>query len=314
MGKMAFVFPGQGTQYVGMGQNIYNNYPEAREVFYKANEIMGMDIKKLCFEGPEEEIIKTENQQPTIHTTEIALLRVVEKYGIKPDIVAGFSLGEYAALVCAKSLKFEDTVSLVNKRGNYMQNTVPIGVGKMVAISGLDREKIFEIVKESSDKGTIECSNFNCPGQIIVSGYTAAVEKAADLAKESGARGVTFLKVSAPFHTSLLEEAGKKLRVELEKIEVESPKTDFITNVTAKLVNDDDNIRELLELHVSKAVLWEDTIDEMVKLGVDTFVEIGPSGSLTKFNKRTVKKHGIEAKYFHIQDTDGLEKFLNYIK
>ena len=311
--KIAFTFPGQGTQFVGMGKDIYNNFAEARAVYEQANEIMKLNISDLCFNGPDSELVKTENQQPTIHTTEIAILRSLEKLGVKPDITAGFSLGEYAALVCTGALKFEDSVKLVKKRGIFMQTSVPLGIGKMIAISGLEKSKVFEIVEEASKVDTIECSNFNCPGQIIVSGYNAAVDKAADLANKAGARKVTYLKVSVPFHTSLLVESGKRLREELDLIKVEKPKYDFITNVTGKLVNKDDDIRELLELHVSKAVLWEDTIDEMVSNDVDIYVELGPSGSLTRFNKKTLEKHGKEALCFHIQDSEGIKRFADYL-
>ena len=182
MSKIAFVFPGQGTHYVGMGMELADRYPEASAVFEQANAVMGMDIRRLCREGPESELVKTENSQPTIHTTALALLKVVEKYGFQADVTAGFSLGEYAALVYAGVFRFEDTVKLVKQRGMFMQNAVPQGVGKMCWITGLSRETVQEIVDESQDQGLIECSNFNCPNQIIVAGHAAAVEKAAALA------------------------------------------------------------------------------------------------------------------------------------
>ena len=192
MSKIAFVFPGQGTHYVGMGMELADRYPEASAVYEQANEVMGMDIRRLCREGPESELVKTENSQPTIHTTALALLKVVEKYGFQADVTAGFSLGEYAALVYAGVFRFEDTVKLVKQRGMFMQNAVPQGVGKMCWITGLSRETVQQIVEESGDQGLIECSNFNCPNQIIVAGYAAAVEKAAALAEAKGAQ-TTFL-------------------------------------------------------------------------------------------------------------------------
>lgn len=310
MGKIAFVFPGQGTQYVGMGLDIAKKYKEAAEVFEQANEIMKMDIRKLCFEGPEYEIVKTENQQPTIHTTEIAILKVMEKYGLCADVTAGFSLGEYAALVYAGALKFEDTVRLVKKRGIFMQNAVPQGEGKMVALIGLSREEVLNILEDSRDKGVIECSNFNCPGQIIVSGHTTAVEKAAKLAKERGAKKAAFLSVSAPFHTSLLIPAGLKLREELEKVSVDKLKKRYVTNVTGKFVGEDDDIRDILKEHVSKPVLWEDSVDTMIEDGVDTFIEIGPRGSLTKFNERIAKKHEKSVQCYNVENIETLELLL----
>ena len=217
MSKLAFVFPGQGTHYVGMGMELADRYPEASAVFEQANEVMGMDIRRLCREGPESELVKTENSQPTIHTTALALLKVVEKYGFQADVTAGFSLGEYAALVYAGVFRFEDTVKLVKQRGMFMQNAVPQGVGKMCWITGLSRETVQQIVDESQDQGLIECSNFNCPNQIIVAGLAAAVEKAAALAEAKGAQ-TTFLKVSGPFHTSLLKGAGQQLHELLKNV------------------------------------------------------------------------------------------------
>lgn len=309
--NIAFVFPGQGTQYVGMGRDIAEKYPEAKEVYEIANEVMKMDIRKLCFEGPKEEIIKTENQQPTILTTEIAILRVLEKHGIKPDVTAGFSLGEYSALIYAEALKFEEAVKLVRKRGLFMENAVPFGEGKMVAIIGLSRQEILSIVEDSSDKGLIECSNFNCPGQIIVSGKAAAVEKAAKLANQRGAKKVDFLNVSGPFHTSLLLPAGLKLREELENINVDKLKKKYVTNVTGEFVSEDEDIREILKQHVYKPVLWEDSVDTMILNGIDTFIEVGPKNVLTNFNKRIAKKHNKDIQCYNIENIDTLEKLIN---
>ena len=304
MSKLAFVFPGQGTHYVGMGMELADRYPEASAVFEQANEVMGMDIRRLCREGPESELVKTENSQPTIHTTALALLKVVEKYGFQADVTAGFSLGEYAALVYAGVFRFEDTVKLVKQRGMFMQNAVPQGVGKMCWITGLSRETVQQIVDESQDQGLIECSNFNCPNQIIVAGLAAAVEKAAALAEAKGAQ-TTFLKVSGPFHTSLLKGAGQQLHELLKNV---------LSNVTAKYFTEKDDIRQLLDEHVSKAVLWEDSVNTMLDDGVDTFIEIGPKHLLTTFNQKTAESRGIPACCLNVENVETLENFLRVME
>ena len=313
MSKIAFVFPGQGTHYVGMGMELADRYPEASAVFEQANEVMGMDIRRLCREGPESELVKTENSQPTIHTTALALLKVVEKYGFQADVTAGFSLGEYAALVYAGVFRFEDTVKLVKQRGMFMQNAVPQGVGKMCWITGLSRETVQQIVDESQDQGLIECSNFNCPNQIIVAGLAAAVEKAAALAEAKGAQ-TTFLKVSGPFHTSLLKGAGQQLHELLNKTPMAAMTKKVVSNVTAKYFTEKDDIRRLLDEHVSKAVLWEDSVNTMLDDGVDTFIEIGPKHLLTTFNQKTAESRGIPACCLNVENVETLENFLRVME
>ena len=313
MSKIAFVFPGQGTHYVGMGMELADRYPEASAVFAQANEVMGMDIRRLCREGPESELVKTENSQPTIHTTALALLKVVEKYGFQADVTAGFSLGEYAALVYAGVFRFEDTVKLVKQRGMFMQNAVPQGVGKMCWITGLSRETVQQIVDDSLDQGLIECSNFNCPNQIIVAGYAAAVEKAAALAEAKGAQ-TTFLKVSGPFHTSLLKGAGQQLHELLKNVPMAAMTKKVVSNVTAKYFTEKDDIRQLLDEHVSKAVLWEDSVNTMLDDGVDTFIEIGPKHLLTTFNQKTAESRGIPACCLNVENVETLENFLRVME
>ena len=313
MSKIAFVFPGQGTHYVGMGMELADRYPEASAVFEQANAVMGMDIRRLCREGPESELVKTENSQPTIHTTALALLKVVEKYGFQADVTAGFSLGEYAALVYAGVFRFEDTVKLVKQRGMFMQNAVPQGVGKMCWITGLSRETVQEIVDESQDQGLIECSNFNCPNQIIVAGLAAAVEKAAALAEAKGAQ-TTFLKVSGPFHTSLLKGAGQQLHELLNKTPMAAMTKKVVSNVTAKYFTEKDDIRRLLDEHVFKAVMWEDSVNTMLDDGVDTFIEIGPKHLLTTFNQKTAESRGIPACCLNVENVETLENFLRVME
>ena len=311
MSKLAFVFPGQGTHYVGMGMELADRYPQAAAVFEQANEVMvGMDIRRLCREGPECELLKTENSQPTIHTTTLALLKVVESYGFSASVTAGFSLGEYAALVYAGVFRFEDSVKLVKQRGLFMQNAVPQGLGKMCWITGLTRQAVQQIVSEAESAGLVECSNFNCPNQIIVAGYAAAVERAAALANERGASATTFLNVSGPFHTSLLRGAGQQLYELLETVTMGQPHKKVVSNVTTQYLSESDDIRQLLAAHVYKPVRWEESVNTMLDDGVDTFVEIGPKHLLTTFNRNTAQQRGIEARCLNIENIETLEAFL----
>ncbi len=310
MSKFAFVFPGQGTHYVGMGMELAERYPQAAAVYEQANDVMGMDIRKLCREGPESELLKTENSQPTIHTTSLALLKVVEQYGFSATVTAGFSLGEYAALVYAGVFRFEDTLKLVRQRGLFMQNAVPQGLGKMCWITGLERATIEQIVKDASALGLIECSNFNCPKQIIVSGYAAAVEQAAAMAQQQGASAATFLNVSGPFHTSLLKGAGAQLHELLRSISMGKPNKKVVSNVTAHYLTEADDVAQLLNEHVYKAVRWEESVNTMLDDGVDTFVEIGPKHSLTTYNLATAQHRSSNARCFSIENIETLEAFL----
>lgn len=311
MKNTAFVFPGQGTHYSGMGKDIAAAFREAAEIYEMANDVTGMDIRKLCFEGPNSELIKTENSQPTIHTTSIAILSVLQKrYHLAGDVSAGFSLGQYSALVYAGSLRFEDTVKLVKTRGMLMQNAVPMGTGKMVAIVGLDREAVFQIVEECKKLGHIEPSNFNCPGQIIVAGYNAPVEMAAELAMARGAKAANFLAVSGPFHTMLLLEAGNRLREELENIEVNHPDIAYVDNVVGRYFTDGDDLKELLKEHVYKPVAWEESVNAMLDTGVDTFIEIGPKAVLSDFNNRCAEHRKIKVRCFNVEDLKTLENLL----
>ncbi len=310
MSKLAFLFPGQGTHYVGMGMELADRYREAAIVFDQANDIMGMDIRRLCREGPESELLKTENSQPTIHTATLALLKVVESHGFCAEVTAGFSLGEYAALVYAGVFKFEDSLKLVRQRGLLMQNAVPQGLGKMCWITGLDRQTVQHIVTESSEQGLIECSNFNCPNQIIVAGYSAAVERAAVLANLQGATATTFLNVSGPFHTSLLQGAGQQLHALLKAVPLGQAVKKVVSNVTASYLRPDDDIRQLLSEHVYKPVRWEESVNTLLDDGVDTFVEIGPKHLLTTFNQATALQRGIQVRCLNVENLETLEIFL----
>lgn len=303
MGKVAFIFAGQGAQYSGMGKELADNIEASKKVFEEADKALGFEISKLCFEGPKENLDKTENTQPAVLTTSIAALKALEEKGIKPDVTAGLSLGEYSALVCSGVLNFSDAVKLVRKRGRFMQEAVPEGVGTMAAILGLASEDVREICRESSSLGIVEPANFNCPGQIVIGGEIEAVKAASEKAKEKGAK-VMPLSVSAPFHTSMLKPAADKLEEELRNIELGSVNIPIITNVTADYVESTEEVKELLKKQVMSSVLWENTIKRMLDDGVDTFIELGPGKVLSGF----VKKIDRKVKVVNIEDMKSLEK------
>ena len=307
MGKIAFLFAGQGSQAPGMGKELADNFECADRVFDEASEALGFDIKDMIFNGDKETLMITENTQPTIVTMSVAALRVLEEKGIKPDVVAGLSLGEYTAHVASGSLNFKDAVKLVRKRGKFMQEEVPVGKGAMAAILGLDSDTVREAAKKASEFGVCTGANFNCPGQIVVSGEVDAVSKCCEIAKEMGAKRAIMLDVSAPFHCSLLKGAGEKLAKEMENVEVSDMQIPVITNVTAEYINSKEDIKPLLEKQVSSSVLWEDSIRKMIADGVDTFIEIGPGKALTGFMKKINK----EVRVFNVEDMASLENTLS---
>lgn len=304
MGKIAFIFSGQGAQYLGMGKELYDNIPESKKIFDCANESLGFSLSELCFEGPLENLNKTENTQPSVLTVSIAALEALKSKGIKADVTAGLSLGEYSALVCSGVIKFEDAVALVKKRGRYMQEAVPHGIGTMAAILGLENEKIKECCEKASEKGVAEIANLNCPGQVVIAGEVASVEYACELCKESGAIKTVMLSVSGPFHSSMLKPAAVKLEEELKNIELNEMKIPVITNVTGNYVENIDEIKNLLKKQVMSSVHWEETIRKMLADGVDTFIEIGPGKVLTGFMRKIDRK----AKVFNVEDLKSLEK------
>lgn len=306
MGKLAFVFAGQGAQAVGMGKELAENFDAAMKTFDEASEALGFDIKDMIWNGDKETLMITENTQPTIVTMSAAALRVLQEKGIKPDVVAGLSLGEYTAHIASGSMAFADGVRLVKKRGKYMQEEVPVGKGAMAAILALTAEQVRECCEEASKIGVCTGANFNCPGQIVVSGETAAVEKCCEIAKEKGAKRAMLLPVSAPFHCSLLTGAGEKLAKELENVEISDMQIPVITNVTADYVASKEDIKPLLIKQVSNSVLWEDTIRKMLADGVDTFVEVGPGKALSGFIKKITK----DVSVYNVEDMASLEKTL----
>lgn len=310
MSKLAFVFPGQGAQYVGMGKEIVENYEVANEVFELASEAIGYDMKKLCFEGPEEELKKTENTQPAILTTCIAIQKILEEKGIKPDVTAGLSLGEYASLVMSKVIDFKEAVLLVKKRGKYMQEAVPLGVGTMAAVLGMNKEEIEKALEKAAEFGIVEAANFNSPGQIVISGEIKAVEKACEFAKELGAKKAVMLPVSAPFHCAMLTPAGEKLAKEIDNVTIHDLQTPIIANVNADYYKNRSEVKDLLVNQVSKSVLWEDSVRKMMDEGVDTFIEIGPGNSLSKFIKKISRTEKKKVTMFNIDNKDDLEKVI----
>ncbi|HBC97341.1 MAG TPA: [acyl-carrier-protein] S-malonyltransferase [Clostridium sp.] len=310
MGKIAFLFSGQGAQFAGMGKDLSENMDICEKVFEDADNSLGFPISRMCFEGPQEELNKTENTQPAILTTSIAALRALESFGIKADITAGLSLGEYSALVCSGAMEFKEAVALVKKRGRYMQEAVPEGVGTMAAIIGLDYITVKNVCEACKTSGVVEPSNVNCPGQIVIGGEVKAVETACKILKEKGARRAIKLSVSAPFHTSMLKPAAEKLELELKKIKIKEFSIPVVTNVTGEIIKSSRDIKALLKKQVMSTVLFEKCINTMLEAGADTFVEIGPGKVLSGFVKRIDRK----ATLLNVQDVDSLKNTVEVLK
>lgn len=300
MGKTAFMFPGQGAQYVGMGKDFYEQIPICREMFELAGKASGLDVVSLCFEE-NEQINITEYTQIAMLAAEVAMLKAVEEKGVKPDVTGGLSLGEYGALVASGVMSPEDVFRVVRKRGIYMQEAVPQG-GAMVAVLGLDTAVIEKICEET--EGCVTVANYNCPGQIVITGEEGAAQAAVEKLTAAGAKRCVKLNVSGPFHSPLLVGAGEKLAAELEKVEIRDIAIPYIANVTADYVTDKGQVKSLLEKQVSSSVRWQQTVERMIADGADTFIEIGPGKTLSGF----MRKINRDMKVINIEKVEDLSK------
>ena len=308
MGKCAYVFPGQGSQSVGMGRAIAETNDLARDVFKEADNVLSYRLSDLCFNGPESDLRLTENTQPAILTTSVALWKAFSTRAPEPDFVAGHSLGEYSALVAAGVFTFADAVRTVRARGQFMEDAVPAGTGSMAAVLGMEREALEELCREiSAQHGTVELANLNCPGQIVISGTRAGVEAAVKQAKTAGARRAMPLAVSGPFHSSLMAPAGERLKDVLNEVDIQAARVPVVANVSARPLHHKEEIKQALVRQVASPVLWEDSVRWMLEQGVDTFVEIGPgrvlSGLIRKIDRRVA--------VYNVEDPESLEKTLS---
>ena len=303
---IAFIFPGQGSQFAGMGKDLADNFLVARHVFEEANDTLGFDLSSLCYNGPEEALKLTANTQPAILTTSVAALRVLEsETDLAPGVAAGHSLGEFSALVCAGALSFSDAVRTVRQRGTFMQEAVPVGTGSMAAILGLDPELLIAVCEEAAEGQVVSPANYNSDGQVVIAGHTEAVARAVELSKGKGAKRAMLLPVSAPFHCSLMAPAGERLLEVLDDISVNEMALPVVTNVEAVPNQEASRVRDLLVRQVCAPVRWQETIACMVNLGVTHYIEIGPGKVLSGLVKRMAKGSTIQ----NIQNVADLSTF-----
>lgn len=311
--KIGYIFPGQGTQTVGMGKDIYEKYEEAREVYKKIDNALGESIEDLTYNSSQEELNETKNTQITIYAMSMAILEVLKNEGIQPAVAAGLSLGEYTALTCAGVLGLEDGAKIVRTRGRLMQELAPAGDWLMAAVIGLEDDELKKVC-EQVKSGFVRAVNYNCPGQVVVSGERAAVQEAMGLAKEAGARKVVELKTSGPFHTEKLKEASEELEKELSKIEFHEGNIQVIKNFDGKAYEQGDDMVQILANHVINPVKFRKSIETMLEMGVDTFVEVGPGKTLSGFVKKVCKEKEIEAKSLNIESVETLENALEILR
>ena len=309
--KLAFVFPGQGAQTVGMGKDFCAQYEVAEKLFAQADEALGYSIRQMCFEGPEEDLKLTANTQPAILTMSVIANEILKEHGLQPDVTGGHSLGEYSALVAADVLDFQDAVALVHKRGQFMQEAVPVGQGGMAAIIGLADEVIVDACeKATKTAGEVQAVNFNCPGQTVIAGTTKGVEAAVETLKAAGAKKAVILPVSAPFHSTLMKPAAEKLAAELDKVQIRDAKIPVVSNFTGELETKADEIKANLVAQADHPVKWIACVNTMSAFGADTFVEAGPGKTLCGFNRRIDKS----LKSMNVENLETLQKTLDYFK
>lgn len=309
MSKLAYLFPGQASQYSGMGRDLAENFPESRAVFDEADAVLGFSISKMCFGGSEDDLKLTENTQPAIFAVSVAALRALEKRGIVSDFVAGHSLGEYSALVAAGSLDFATGVSLLRKRGQFMQEAVPRAEGAMAAIMGLSPADVAEICKKAADHEVVSPANLNSPEQIVISGHAAAVKRAVEIASQWGAKRAVMLPVSAPFHCALMEPAQKKLEPELRAAAFSALRIPLITNVDAQAITSGEEARDALIRQVTMPVRWLESIRELIEQGVSIFVEVGPGKVLAGLLRQIDRS----VRCFNVEDAASLNSTLDKI-
>ncbi len=303
MGKLVFMFPGQGSQYVGMGKEFYDSIPVCREVYDLAGDAAGLNVAKLCFEE-NEEIHITEYTQIAMLATEAAIFAALKEKGIQPDVTAGLSLGEYGALIASGVMSMRDAFAVIRKRGIYMQNAVPTG-GAMSAVLGLEAAAIEQICEETD--GMVSIANYNCPGQIVITGEQAAVDAAGTALKEAGAKRIVPLKVSGPFHSQMLSHAGEQLGEALQDVAIAETFIPYVANVTAEYVTDASDVKPLLERQVASSVRWQQTIERLIADGADTFVEIGPGKTLSGFMRKIDRSVTV----YNIDKMEDFEKYVN---